>query len=68
MTSYINSGRVSYKRLAVTLHLLNMRHVIVNRGWRNDVRHVGADVHFDHLSDWWRWRRMIRRRKPISTV
>jgi len=59
----------SYKQtVVVTFHLLNVRHIIVNRGWRHDVRHVGADVHFDDLPDRRRWWRMIRRREPVSTV
>jgi len=60
---------MSYKRdAAVTFHLLNMRHVIVNRGWRNNVRYIGADVHLDDLPDRRRWRWMIRWREPVSTA
>lgn len=45
-----------------------MRHVIVDRGWRNDVWHVRADIHLDDLPDRWRWRWMVRWWKPVSTV
>lgn len=45
-----------------------MRHIVVNRGWRNDVRHIGTNIHLDDLSDRRRWRWMIRRWKSVSTV
>lgn len=45
-----------------------MRHVVVNGSGCDDVRHVGADVHFDNLSDRRRRRWMIRRWESISAV
>lgn len=62
------SKRRGFINEIVTFDLLDVRHVIVDRGWRNDVRHVCANIHLDDLPDWWRWRWMIRWWKPISTV
>lgn len=51
-----------------TFDLLDVCHVVVDRRRRDDIRHIGADVHLDDLSDRRRWRWMIRRWKPVSTV
>lgn len=52
--------------IRLTLHLLYVRHVIVNRGWCSGLRAVHADIHFDHLADRRGWGRMIWRRKAVS--
>ena len=51
-----------------TFDLLYVSHVIVHRSWRHHVRHVGAHVHFDDLTDRRRRWRMVRRWKPVSAV
>lgn len=45
-----------------------MCHVIVNRSWRNDVRDISPNVHFNNLTNRWWWWGMIRRWQSISTV